>query len=326
MKKFLSLILSAALLLGTCSFVGCGKKEKTLKLGLGLYTSVKTTDATEDKNGQGQAIVTGASVLIDDEGKIVKCFIDCADHKVDYTADGQAITNDSFATKYEQGDSYGMKAYGGAAKEWYEQADAFCALAMGKTLSEIKALVASDNKGTDAVINAGCTIDVSEFVLAIEKAIANAAPSDATAKDNLKLGVSTAQSARDATEDKNGQNQLETTFFAAALNAENQITAAKTDCVQIQFTFDMNGASTFDTTKAVVSKGEQGDAYGMKTYGGAAKEWYEQADVFCASAIGKTIGEVGALLGENGYGSADLQSAGCTVNVEGFVKAASKID
>lgn len=322
MKKFLSVLLSAALCLTVFSFVGCGKTKKTLKLGLGIYTSVKTTDATDDKNGEGRATVTGAAILMDDQGKIVNCFVDCAEHKAVYTADGKAIANDSFATKYQQGDSYGMKIYGGAKKEWYEQADAFCSVVKGKTLDEIKALVASDHKGTDAVINAGCTIDISEFVLAVEKAVANAIPSDATEKDSLKLGVSTTQSTKDATEDANGQNQLETTFFASAVNAEKQIIAAKADCVQIRFTFDMNGISKFDSAKTILSKGEQGEAYGMKAYGGAKKEWYEQAEIFCASAIGKNAGDLQSLLGENGYASDDLQKSGCTIAVDGFIKAA----
>ena len=107
MKKFLSIILCAAFLLGMLVFSGCGKTEASLKLGLGIYTSVKTSDATEDKNGQGQATVTGAAVLVDDKGKIVQCVLDCADNTVSYTADGKALAKDSFATKYEQGAAYG---------------------------------------------------------------------------------------------------------------------------------------------------------------------------------------------------------------------------
>ena len=109
MKKLFSLFLSVAFILGIFAFVGCGKSKKTLNLGFGVYTTVKASDATEDKNGQGQAIVTGAVVLVDGQGKIAKCLIDCADSTVAYTADGEAVTS-SFATKYEQGAGYGMKA------------------------------------------------------------------------------------------------------------------------------------------------------------------------------------------------------------------------
>ena len=312
------------MILSTLLLVGC-QKEETLKLGLGITTAVTTADATEDKNGNGEATITAAAVLVDDEGKIVKAFIDCAANKVEFDAAGKAIANNSFATKYELGDNYNMKAYGGAAKEWYEQADAFCALIVGKTASEVKALVAENAKGTDEVINAGCTIYVSDFATAIEKAIANATASDATAKDTVKLGVSTSQSKADATEDAAGYNQVETTFFAAAVNADGKVVASATDCVQVKFTFDDKGASTFDTKKAISSKKEAGDNYGMKAYGGATKEWYEQAAAFDAACKGKTVTEIKALQAEDGKGVADLQSAGCTIYVSEFVKAASKI-
>ena len=324
MKRILSLILVAVLTLSVFAFVGCGK-QKTLKLGLGVYTTVSATNATEDKNGAGAATMTVAAVLVDENGKIVKCFIDCADSSVAYTAEGKAVANDSFATKYELGDDYNMVAYGHAKSEWYVQADAFSALVAGKTISEVKALVASDGKSADEVINAGCTIAVSDFVLAIEKAVANAVASNATAKDSLKVGVSTAQTTEDATEDKNGSNEIETTFFAAAVNGEGKITASKAECVQVSFTFDTKGASTFDATKPVAGKYEKGDAYNMVAYGHANREWYAQADAFCAATIGKTAGDVSALMGADSKGIDEVKNAGCTILVDGFVKAASKV-
>ena len=62
-----------------------------------------------------------------------------------------------------------MVAYGGAAKEWFEQADAFNALCVGKTATEIKALCAADNYGTDEVKTAGCTILVNGLTKAAAK-------------------------------------------------------------------------------------------------------------------------------------------------------------
>ena len=63
----------------------------------------------------------------------------------------------------------------------------------------------------------------------------------------------------------------------------------------------------------------------MVAYGGAKQEWYKQADAFDAACIGKTVPGVAALAGGDGMGSADLQAAGCTIRVDGFVKAASKL-
>ena len=325
MKKILSIVLVSVMVLALFTFVGCNKQEPTLKLGLGVYTSVSATDATEDKAGQGQATVTAAAVLVDADGKIVKAFIDCADNKVGYTADGKAVANDSFATKYELGDNYNMVAYGGAVKEWYAQADAFCALIAGKTAAEVKALVAEGNKGTDEVINAGCTIYVAEFANAVEKAVANAIESGATKNDTVKLGVATVQTVTDATEDKAGSNKVEVYAFAAAVNAEGKVTAASSDCVEVSFGFDMTGKSTFDATKEVLSKKEKGDSYGMVAYGGAAKEWYAQAAAFDATCVGKQASELESLMGADYKGNAEVQAAGCTIYVSGFVKAAAKI-
>lgn len=331
MKKLLCLSLSALMVV---SFVGCKKETKaeTLKFGMGVVTEVsKASNAEADANGQGKATTNVAVVTVDAAGKIVACQLDTADATVAYTGDGKAVANESFATKYELGDAYNMVAYGGSVKEWYEQADAFESVVCGKTLDEVKALVAGEGKGTEDVINAGCTIAVSEFVQAIEKAYNNAVASDVTAEHALKLGAYTEQSCSDATEEKDGSNQLATTFVALAVDAEGKVVAASSDCVQVKFTFDATGASTYDLTKAVSSKKEAGANYGMSAYGtdlngdGVVKEWNEQAAAFDAACVGKTIAEVEALAGADGYGTADLQTAGCTMAVEGFVKAASKL-
>ena len=326
MKKLFCILL-AVLMVVPFVLTSCGdQKAEPLSFGLGVYASVSSaSDANEDANGKGKVTITAAALTLSSNGEIVDCVLDTADFTVEYTADGRAIANDSFATKREKGDAYNMVAYGGATKEWYAQADAFATVVGGKTLDEVKALVAEGDKGTDEVVNAGCTIMINEFVLAIEKAYNNAKVSEADVACDLKLGVYTEQTTKDADGDKEGQNKTETTFFAAAVDADGKVVAAETECVQVTFTFDANGASTYDTTKAVLGKGEQGTNYGMVAYGGAPKEWFEQADAFETVCLGKTVAEITALMGEDNYGTADLQSAGCTILVTGFVKAASKI-
>ena len=331
MKKFIAIIMVATMVLSLFALVGCTEKKENLKLGLGVVTSVSATDATDEANGQGKATITAAAVLVDANGKIVKAFIDCADNTVEYTAEGTAVAATAFKTKYELGANYGMTnpAYGGTAtKEWFEQADAFCGVIVGKTASEVKALVAADYKGTEEVVNAGCTIYVSDFALAVEKAINNAVDSNATADSTLKLGVYTSQTTTDAADENDGSNKVETTLFAAALDADKKVVAASSDSVEVTFGFDATGASTFDASKAVLSKKEKGANYGMTNpaYGGTAtKEWFEQAAAFDAACIGKNATEIKALMGADYKGTAELQSAGCTIYVSGLVMAASKI-
>lgn len=324
MKKLTCVLLSVLMLLSVSTFVACG--EPSLKLGLGVYTSTPSaTNASEDADGQGKVAITAAVIMVDADGKVVACQLDTADNTVKYTLDGKAVANDGFKTKYEQGAKYGMVEYGHAAKEWFEQADAFETVVVGKTLAEIKALVAEGNKGNSDVVTAGCTIMIHEFVGAIEKAFANLADSTATASSSLKLGIHTEQTTKDATADADGSNQIETTIFAAAVDAAGKVLVAASDCVQVKFTFNASGASTFDTTKAVASKREQGAKYGMVEYGHAAKEWFEQADAFNALCVGKTAAEIKALCASDNYGTEEVKTAGCTILVNGLTKAAAKI-
>ena len=341
MKKFICVLLCVLMSLATLTLVACDNQgdisdettagetteapvqEATLKFGMGVHISASATDATADKEGQGKATINVAVITVDADGKVVACQIDTADNTVKYTAEGKAVTNDGFKTKYELGNDYNMVAYGGAAKEWFEQADAFESVVVGKTLDEIKALVAEGGKGTDAVISAGCTITVTEFVGAIEKAFANLADSNATASSTLKLGMSTEQSTADATEEKNGSNQVATTIVAAAIDAEGKVVAAANDCVQVKFTFDTTGVSTYDATNVAKSKRELGNDYGMSKRG--AKEWFEQADAFNGLCIGKTVAEIVAFCAADNYGTDEVKAAGCTILVDGFTKAAAKL-
>ncbi len=324
MKKLICILLSALMLLSVVTLVACNKQEPTLKMGLGIYTVIGATDANE-QDGKGTATVNAAVITVDADGKVVACELDTMDNAVSYTAEGKAVANTEFKTKYEIGSAYGMVQYGQAAKEWFEQADAFEKLVVGKTLNEIKALVADGDKGTSDVVNAGCTIKINEFVGAIEKAFANLADSNATASTALKLGMHTEQKTSDATEETDGYNQVETTVFAAAVDADGKVVAAASDCVQVKFTFDAAGASTFDATATVSTKRELGASYGMVQYGQAAKEWFEQADAFNALCIGKTASEITALCAADNYGTDAVKTAGCTILVNGFVKAAAKI-
>lgn len=324
MKKILCALLAILMIASALVLTSCNKEE-TLKFGVGVYTSTfSATDATEDTNGKGNVVSTVAAVLLDKDGKIVKCELDTADNTVEYTAEGKFVSIESFKTKYELGKSYNMVAYGGAKAEWFEQADAFEKAVVGKTVDEVKALVSEGNKGTDEVINAGCTIKINEFVLAIEKAVKNAKDSAAVASSTLNIGVSTTMDGTDATADKAGSIELDSTFVAMVLNADKKVVASVTDSVSPTFTFDAKGAATTDTATVPSTKLELGEAYGMKNpYYGSAKEWFEHAAAFDAACAGKNATEIAALAA-NGVAGEALQSAGCTIYVGNFVNAAVK--
>ncbi len=329
MKKIVSALLCVLMVVSLFALAACDgnkddTKKETLKFGLGVFLDGSSAAATEDANGNVTSIVTAAAVLVDADGKIVKCALDTIETKGTFDTAGKATAPKTpVQSKYEQGDNYNMVAYGGAKAEWYQQADNFCKLVEGKTVGQIAALVAEGNKGTEEVVNAGCTIMIHEFVKAIDAAVKNAADSDATKDSKLSVAFSVEVTAKDATEDADGQLKYETTVVAAALDG-SKIIAAESDCVQADQKFGATGGS-LSGNFTHISKREQGDNYNMVTYGGAKAEWYAQADAFDAALIGKTAGDVNALLGENGYGNADLQSANCTILVNGLVAAASKL-
>ncbi|MBQ4150705.1 MAG: hypothetical protein IJC81_02745 [Clostridia bacterium] len=361
MKKIISLTL--VVLMALCAFVACGTEDtattaaqvsgnatepgateptidepvvETLNFGMGTYTvfgEVKNADG--EANGSGEVTATVAAVLVDKDGKIVKCDIDCVDISVAYTSAGVADVADEFATKAELGTAYGMAAYGtdlnndGKVLEWNEQIDIFEEKIVGKTIDEAKALVVNGYQAVEEVQTAGCTMGVGDYIKAVEKAVANATESAASATDTLKVSVVTAVDAKDATADTAGAIELEINMAAAAV-ADGKVTATAVDVAAANFTFDVNGVATTDATTEIVTKLELGTAYGMAAYGtdlnndGKVLEWNEQAAVFTAACLGKTADEIAALV-VNGYQAVEeVQTAGCTMGVADIAAAIVK--
>ncbi len=334
MKKFLSVALVALMLLA--SFAGCGKAE-TVKMGMGVHAYYEAAmSADGDTNGVGEVVATVAAVLVDKDGKIVKCEIDTADNVVNFTSAGAAVPAGEFVTKAELGTNYNMAAYGadlngdGIVKEWFEQADAFEAACVGKTVDEVKALLADGYYGTEELAKAGCTIGVLDFVKAVEKAVANAAESYALAEDTLKVAIVSSANGTDATADAAGSYEMEIAFAAAA-SKDGIVNAMATDTLAVTFAFDAKGVTTTDVAAELKTKNELGTAYNMAAYGtdlngdGVVKEWNEQAAVFSAACVGYTADEIAALVAADGYyGVESLQTAGCTMGVSEIAKAAVK--
>ena len=197
MKKIISLAL--VVLMALAAFTACGDttvaettvadtvvdttavtevvEAATVKFGMGVYAAYgDNTSAEGDTNGNGEVAVTIAAVLVDENGKIVKCDIDTADLSVAYTSAGVAVVADEFKTKAELGTAYGMSAYGtdlngdGKVLEWNEQIDVFENAIAGKTLDEAKALVVNGYQAVEEVQTAGCTMGVAGIASALVKA------------------------------------------------------------------------------------------------------------------------------------------------------------
>ncbi len=321
MKKFLSLLLVVLMIISVVVSIYFIKADGTFKLGLGVYSAYKSaTDVTDGANGIGSYVTTAAAVLLDEDGRVVKCVIDTAEVAGEFTSEGKFVSKTEFKTKGELKESYGMSAIG--KTEWYKQADAFAKQVIGKTSKDIASLMANDGKGNSNVIAAGCTIYVTDFVKAVDTAINNAKTASSASDDTLKLALITSLKGTDATDKDAGALNFETTFAAVTLDSDSKITACANDCLAVAFSFDKDGKISGEYVGEVKSKATLKEDYGMSAIG--KTEWYKQAAAFDAACVGKTSSEVAGLMGADYKGIEAVQTAGCTIYVSGMVQVIAK--
>ena len=143
----------------------------TLALAL-LPDASGSASATADAAGTASVDVTFVAATQNAEGAFTSMFVDMTQTAATFDTTG-AITDDGSAdlrSKYEKKEDYHMKGASAIGKEWYEQADAFCSYAVGKTMDQLAAGADETGKGTDADLTAGCTINVSNLMQAAAKA------------------------------------------------------------------------------------------------------------------------------------------------------------
>ncbi len=320
-KKLLSLALVAVILLTCASFSSYLIMDLSRNsIGVGLYESVTGTDAA-DNNGSFEINITACALLVDKDKRILDAKIDTLQATPAFTADGKYVALGELKTKGELGFDYNMVNYG-ASYEWFEHRDAFVSVIIGKNAEEIAALVTETGKGNEEVATAGCTIYISDFIKAINAAFLALKPTDASATDTVKLGISATATGADATAQADGSATVDLTAVAGAIGADGKITAAMTDAISVGTKFDTQGKAL--ATDDASSKRELGENYGMKKFAGSALEWYEQADVFDEALVGVGKDGIPALM-ENGKGNSAITSAGCTIYITDFIKAALKL-
>lgn len=335
---FLSLALAASLLAGCKSNIppqGGGSPSSTpsaggsgaLKTGFAVLTSIADSKDAGGEDGLAKTDSTVAAVTVDSEGRIADCIIDGVQVAINFTGDGK-LTSDTaaqFQSKRELGEAYGLKKASGIGREWNEQAAAFAAYAVGKTIDEVKGIAVREGVPAEADLASSVTIHVGDFIRVIEKAAAGAQALGAQAGDRLSLGIVTdiADSA-DAGE-TDGVAQAYSTYTVATFDADGRITSCIIDATQANVSFDRTGRITTDLTAPVPTKDELGDAYGMKKASGIGREWNEQAAAFAAYTVGKTVEEVkGIAVTEKGSpADADLASS-VTIGIGDFNAALEK--
>lgn len=136
----------------------------------------KSKDASAEAEGLAQAYSTYTAVTFDSEGKVTSSIIDASQSNINFDIGGKITTDLSVApiTKVELGEDYGMKKASAIGKEWYEQADAFAAYAIGKNVEEIKGFsVDEGGYPTDEDLVSSVTVGIKDFQGSIEKAFNN---------------------------------------------------------------------------------------------------------------------------------------------------------
>ncbi|MBQ8404346.1 MAG: hypothetical protein IJX55_07995 [Clostridia bacterium] len=253
MKKIVAWVLACGAALALCA---CGKKSGEVRFGMGAhayYSAEKS--ASEEAAGYGKVIVAVAAVVTDENGKILACELDMAENKGEFTHDGKCVAASGFKTKGELGDGYGMKGASDIGKEWYEQAEAFENAAKGKTLDEVKTLLAT---GESEIVRAGCTIDTGDFIAAVEKAIQSAKSVSVRGDYDVEMEISSAQiECRDASETENGTNRIKTVFSAVLEGEDDTELLRFSDEAEAEFTFDAHGHAVFDISAELKTENEK---------------------------------------------------------------------
>ena len=348
MKKILTTLCAVAMLAG-CTAGGSKKssantstKEETaatVMVGTGSVTNV-ANKVKEGADTTAQFDTTFASVVL--EGNVIKyVYFDVAQDKVTYDATGH-VTSDNSASmsKKDLGDNYGMKDKSSIKKEWYEQVEALEKWAVGKTVEEVLNMPTTqkDEKHTvpaDKDLMTGCTIGVTGFQQALDKAVKNAVE----VKDVASVGsaILTDVSGKDATAEKSGEAKASSTYGVVALDKDGKVVFTQTDEAQNAVKFTTAGALDGEAM-AVPTKAEKKDEYSMKKASSIGKEWFEQNQAFDEWTVGKTSKEISGMevttneAGKTVTVDKDLMT-GCTMGVDSLQKvtvtaiaAASKLN
>ncbi|NLW20049.1 MAG: hypothetical protein GXY84_01555 [Clostridiales bacterium] len=103
--------------------------------------------------------------------------------------------------------------------------------------------------------------------------------------------VTSIGSVSEATEEKAGAAQVNTTVCSLVLDAEDRIHSVVWDVQQSRVQFSLEGKPV-DLPEELLTKLEKGPAYGMVRASEIGKEWNEQIEAFAQYAVGKTVEEV----------------------------------
>ncbi|NLW21208.1 MAG: hypothetical protein GXY84_07525 [Clostridiales bacterium] len=149
----------------------------------------------------------------------------------------------------------------------------------------------------------------------------------AAAEDKYGLGITTdIGSLADATAEKPGTAQVNTTVCALVLDQDDVIKAVTWDMQQTKVQFSLEGKPV-DLPETLKTKLELGADYGMARASEIGKEWNEQIEAFAAWCVGKTVDEVlniQTVEGDPGHHDVEELKGSVTVSIGGYLAALQK--
>ncbi len=146
-------------------------------LGLAIVDNIAKSKDAGEQDGLAQTYTTYAAVTVGADGKITGCLLDATQANVNFDTTGKITTDISapVKTKNELKTDYGMQKVSKIGKEWYEQAAAYTAYVVGKTVDEVSGIAVDESgKATDSELLAGVTITIGDFNKVVAKAVVNA--------------------------------------------------------------------------------------------------------------------------------------------------------
>ena len=292
-----------------------------------------------------------ATVVVDANGVIVSCKIDAIQNKFSANLDDEEYSFTNLKTKKELGYDYHMAAWGtslvgnATVKEWFEQAAAFEAWVVGKTVEEVEnmALQTMSNgyviADEDDLLAAGCTISIEDMRDAVVKACRDEQSMTFTTTEAFELGLAVISEDNGSSATEDGATIKMNIDVVAVVYGVDTL-ASVNDALQPQITIDEDGefveVSVGKGTGVLKTKRELKEDYKMSAFGtslvgnATVKEWYIQSAEFSKYVVGKTLTEIENLPLQtmpNGYvisDDEDLLAAGCTMQITGMQAALVK--
>ena len=158
--------------------------EFTLGVAAKSTVDAATKAATAEEDGVVAMYSDFACAVIAD-GKVLATLNDAIQPKIAITAAGEIGETTFVGTKRELKEDYNMAKFGqpnvegGTVKEWYVQSAAFSAHVVGMTADEIKGMETKEVNAhqipvDEALLSAGCTMQITDICAVVAQAAANA--------------------------------------------------------------------------------------------------------------------------------------------------------